>query len=898
MANEHLRDTSILVDVLTDVDPLREINKQMRQVTQNAKIMGNSYDALSDASKIMLKQMKYGWNTQRESIIKYRNDLIGAEYGYHLLAKGARTYQGSTKKLMASIVSLGATHKKATDGMMVDDDRKRMSIFRTIGAYANMTPMAKKVADGYKKHNPFLTVNNAGLKLVSTLQEIANRANPAAIALERLGANASTKDLNDEIQKINRGLGAMPTVAMGAAIAGGILYTALYKAAHGPNVQEVFQKQQEALKEYANAVKTRTREIMDTWGLFEKVQLEKLNPKNLIKNLQGQVDTLRDWSNNLKTLAARGVDEGLIAELRKMGPAAASEVSAMVKSSDVGLAEWVSLWREKSALAKTAAVTELDKLKAETDNKVQELQNSLKPLGIATEEMKGSLAKAFQPMVEVFSMIMTPIIKFITYISNLIVKFNEAHPVMAKVLQGIVMLVPILTLLLLPLGLGIGLINGYRAALFFLMKMIGPIITFMASMSATVWLVAAALVIIPTVLVLMYKKFEWFRNGVNAVFAVILSVVRTVISVVIGFIRQKMTELQVWWQTNGTMILQAATNVWNVIKTVIGGVLLAIWTVMKFVWPFVLALIISVWNNIKGVINGAIMVITGIIQFFAALFTGNWTALWAAVKQILVGAFMFIWNWINLILIGRFLAIFRVFGTAGSAIFRMAFNGIRALTVTIWTGIRTFFVGLFNWLKSAATNATSVTRSVFTAAWNIIKSITQGLGNFIKTIWNTIKAAVTAAAQGIWNAVKASFNGMMNAVKTIMNTIFTTIKSIWDKVMGFFRGVDLKQIGKDIMNGLLSGITSMGDVVWKKVKGIADNIKKTFAKVLDINSPSHEMFKLGRFTMQGAALGMEKEQDFIRKVTYESAQIPMEYTPETSATTYNTSSDRSIVFAP
>ncbi|OHX39233.1 hypothetical protein [Cytobacillus oceanisediminis] len=91
--------------------------------------------------------------------------------------------------------------------------------------------------------------------------------------------------------------------------------------------------------------------------------------------------------------------------------------------------------------------------------------------------MTAAVRKAFQPMVDVFGAVMMKIYDFITAIANMAIKFNEAHPVLAKIIQGIMMLIPALTLILSPLAIGVGLVGGFLAAWGSLWVVIGPLIT-------------------------------------------------------------------------------------------------------------------------------------------------------------------------------------------------------------------------------------------------------------------------------------------------------------------------------------------------------------------------------------------------------------------------------------
>ncbi|PHC13813.1 carbamoyl-phosphate synthase [Bacillus toyonensis] len=133
----------------------------------------------------------------------------------------------------------------------------------------------------------------------------------------------------------------------------------------------------------------------------------------------------------------------------------------------------------------------------------------------AYTKMLEKLSKAFNPMKEAFAAVMIPIYKFVTAIAELIIKFNEAHPVLAKFIQGTMMLVPALTLILAPLAVGIGLLKGYRAALFLVWQMVKPLALGLAVVSPVVWAVAAAIAGLAVGFTYAYKNIEPFRKAVD-----------------------------------------------------------------------------------------------------------------------------------------------------------------------------------------------------------------------------------------------------------------------------------------------------------------------------------------------------------------------------------------------
>ncbi|MDX5824221.1 carbamoyl-phosphate synthase large subunit [Bacillus cereus group sp. BfR-BA-02490] len=133
----------------------------------------------------------------------------------------------------------------------------------------------------------------------------------------------------------------------------------------------------------------------------------------------------------------------------------------------------------------------------------------------AFTNMMEKLTKALEPMRQAFTAVMVPIYNFVAKMAELTIAFNEAHPVMARFIQGTIMLVPALMGLLLPLGLGVGYFRGLRAILFALRPLMMPIITAFATMSTPVWIVAAAITGATVAFTHFYKTNEKFKGFVD-----------------------------------------------------------------------------------------------------------------------------------------------------------------------------------------------------------------------------------------------------------------------------------------------------------------------------------------------------------------------------------------------
>lgn len=146
-------------------------------------------------------------------------------------------------------------------------------------------------------------------------------------------------------------------------------------------INEQLQNDIKALNEqYNSEVKSRAKEIYNSYRLFDKIQKEEepVSGDELFSNLQGQVMALQDWRDELDKLEQKGVAKGLIEELQEMGPSAASKIKALNTLSESRLEAYVDMWVAKHNLAHNQAVYELDGLRLDTDKQIAKLQENSK----------------------------------------------------------------------------------------------------------------------------------------------------------------------------------------------------------------------------------------------------------------------------------------------------------------------------------------------------------------------------------------------------------------------------------------------------------------------------------------------------------------------------------------
>ena len=106
-------------------------------------------------------------------------------------------------------------------------------------------------------------------------------------------------------------------------------------------------------------------------------QANKTQGQILADNLRSQVEEMRSWTENIRELSERGINDGLLAELQKMGPSANAEIEALTTMTDDELSVYSDLWGEKYKLAREQAVEELAGLREDVDAEISALQGDL-----------------------------------------------------------------------------------------------------------------------------------------------------------------------------------------------------------------------------------------------------------------------------------------------------------------------------------------------------------------------------------------------------------------------------------------------------------------------------------------------------------------------------------------
>lgn len=135
--------------------------------------------------------------------------------------------------------------------------------------------------------------------------------------------------------------------------------------------------------------------------------------------------------------------------------------------------------------------------------------------------------------------------------------------------------------------------------------------------------------------------------------------------------------------------------------------------------------------------------------------------------------------------------------------------------------------------------------------------------------WDVVKAKLNE----LWTAFKTKFNDIKNAVTTKMNEIKTTITTLWNGVMTFFKGINLKDIGTNIIAGLVKGISNKFGDVKAKIRELANLIPDGLKKMLGIHSPAKVTEEDGKWTTLGFVKGITGEFGTVTKAAQDLGKL-------------------------
>lgn len=789
--------------------------------------------------------------------------LADVNRAMYAASKGGQAYQ-------KMINELGVNTSDAANQAAIAMEAYKDKFIRSIDLMNAKSNQSKKMMDILPEVSHIQRVDKFFLGIGNRLENMGKQGTAANIALNMLGRNASMKDLNDRIMLINQGLMRMNQVALGLGITLAGFTAAMFNATKGPDIQSVFEERGKLLLEYHQQVEDRTQEIIDTWGLFEKAEVEKTKPETLMKNLQGQVEVMKNWSSNLDKLAKKGIDEGLLASLRKMGPEAAGQIQALTQMSGPELDKYVALWKEKHALARTEAETELAKLKESTVRQIKELENSLTPLGLSVENFKKTWAEALGPFVELWGRIAAKVVDGATAVGEFVNKLNELNPSISASAGMFLYLFNAISLILAPMAIGIGRAKGMQAAFGAAFIFIKPFVLGFLRIAGAATVVSGALVLVGGTFIKLWKNSENLRSAVMSLwetlkeagstiaapfvkaFQMISSEVTAFLNKMVGSDAQNMAS---FWQSIGDKIAVGINKIRDVIQPVAEKIASVVDAFVEWEGFLpVIAGLTAAFVTYQGVVIGVSAAVKAwnLVQKASITIMGIARAAWIAYAaaggglQGILAAVTAAQRALNLSMmmnpIGLIIAAIVGLGVAfvvaykKSETFRNFVNKLFDAFKTGASAVLNFFKN--NWPEILATITGPIGWAVYAVVkyWDQIKSATITAFNSVITFFKEWGPLLLAALGGpiglVVYAIVKNWDAIKNATITAFNTVTKFLSDTWNGIK-LITSIVVNAMVEDVRNQwnqfksmtttAFNAVKSFLSSVWDGIKSVVNN---------------------------------------------------------------------------
>ena len=299
-------------ELVKSTDQLNDAVKQSAKERQKnlESVKGNSEGYKKLADEIIQLSQKTNKTAADKKNLKKKIDALNASVSGLNLAydKNSDSLSHNSDEIKARISAMEAESTwEASQKNLLDIEQKRAEIGEQL----------KQIAEQRNKWNEESNVSDSVRK--EKLQELNDK--------ETELKNTQT-ELQTEYEKTSQ-VQQAASEAMAAA------------AENGSNRQVVaYENMSKAQQKAVDDMRTKYNELLETTtNMFEQIKFKSaISVDEMIANLQKNQEAVDNWATNLNTLAERGVNEGILAKLKAMGPEGSLYVQELVNASDEKLA--------------------------------------------------------------------------------------------------------------------------------------------------------------------------------------------------------------------------------------------------------------------------------------------------------------------------------------------------------------------------------------------------------------------------------------------------------------------------------------------------------------------------------------------------------------------------------
>jgi TP901 family phage tail tape measure protein len=374
---------------------------------------------------------------------------------------------------------------------------------------------------------------------------------------------------------------------------------------------------------------------------------------------------------------------------------------------------------------------------------------------------------------------------------------------------------------------------------------------------------------------------KFLETGVQMITG-ILNGILSQIPTLIGIITQL---VNTFTSTLTTILPQLTLAGTQILTTLILGIVEALPQLITAAIGIFTTLLGAIIAALPTIINAGITVlsalISGIVQALPLIIEAGISLLNALIQGIISVLPMLIETALMLIMSVAQLLIenLPVILDAGIQILMALIDGlIQILPMLINTAIQLVFAIVDALIANLPAIINAGVQLVMALINGLIKILPMLISTAIKLAISIIRAIIDHLPQILKagaDLVLALIKGLVSIIGQLISAAF----SIGSTIIKEIAKVDLWQVGKDIISGLIKGIGSMATAVWNKAKEIASGVGNAIRKALDIHSPSRVMMELGVYTGEGFAKGIGSMVRDVKGVTADMARAALPESP-------------------
>lgn len=328
------------------------------------------------------KKAREASEKHKESIKKLNDEVAQGKERYEDHRREIKATADENEKLVRKIEELSAVQKKTASqkkelaaatqtlnnnvsGLNIVYDKATGSINMTADAIRRQIEVSKQSAEAEAANQRLVEIAKQKLEVEDKIADVKSKLKDAE---EKLGESASNSTIKEvALKKVREEAGKQLSDLEGSlkslesqyeetsntAVKSAEASAQAVEDASGRQVltwNTLNESQRKLVEDMRSQYETMRNEVQNAFQAIEQQAVVSVD--QMTANLQKNIEYVDKWAGNLETLARRGLDQGLIEQLRQAGPKAAEQTQALVEASDEQLGNLNQKWSEAGDKAK------------------------------------------------------------------------------------------------------------------------------------------------------------------------------------------------------------------------------------------------------------------------------------------------------------------------------------------------------------------------------------------------------------------------------------------------------------------------------------------------------------------------------------------------------------------